>query len=92
MRNQKTIIEIARLGTSDLLDERNNFLIFNNEDGRTYRVDDLQMDQRFLSANSLYGESIRRSMNHVASWPIGVSSGNDTVSYTHLTLPTKRIV
>ena len=79
VKQGKTIIEIDQLNTSDLLDERNQFLIFNNEDGKTHRVSDLQMDARFLSANNLYAVGLSEVMQKVSSFPIAVTAGNDIV-------------
>tara|TARA_R110002012_G_scaffold91549_1_gene222764 strand:+ start:628 stop:1155 length:528 start_codon:yes stop_codon:yes gene_type:complete len=75
----RTVIQLPRLASSDLLDERNNFLIHNDEDGKTYRVDDLQMDERFLSANSRYGNNIRQVIERVNNVPYAVVAGNEII-------------
>jgi len=79
VKQGKSIIEIDQLNTIDLLDERNNFLVFNNEDGVTRRITDLQMDRRFLSANNVYAAGLSEVMDKVATFPMAVTAGNDIV-------------
>ena len=76
---KKTVIQLAQLETSDLLDERNNWLVYNNESGSTRRVNDLQMDERFLSSRSLLSQNLKTLFERSANFPVAVSAGNDIV-------------
>jgi len=79
MAKGKTIIQLPSVATQDLVNERNAFLLFNVEDNRTYKVNDLQMDERFLSSNSVYGNNLRHAIDIVSQFPIAVGAGNDIV-------------
>jgi len=76
---KKTVIELPQINTSDMLDERNNFLIFNNESGQTLRANDLQMDERFLSSRSLFADQLKTLFEKSNEFPVAVSAGNDIV-------------